>query len=177
MSHTFHGRDIFAPAAAHLAAGVDLSRFGPPAGELFQLPPPALEVNDKHLIGEITHIDHFGNLVTSIGWLRHVDEERLLLEPITAMQSAALSFHADNVMVRVHNETIYGVRRSFHEGARGELMAHVDSNNYLEVAINQGNAAQRLNAAVGDVVEMRISSEDDDETSDASAADGDMAVS
>lgn len=177
VSHTFHGRDIFAPAAAHLAAGVDITRFGPPVDEIVQLPQPTLEISDNRFVGEITHIDHYGNLVTSIGWLRHVEEERLLLEPMLG-QGAAMLFHADHVVVRVHNETIYGVRNSFHEGARGELMAHVDSNNYLEIAINQGNAAQRLQAAVGDIIEVHISAgDDDDETGDPDAADGDKVVS
>ncbi len=179
VSHTFHGRDIFAPAAAHVAAGVEITRFGPPIMELFQLPQPTLEISDNRLVGEVTHIDHFGNLITSIGWLRHVEEERLLLDPMLG-QGAAMSFHADNVVVRVHNETIYGVRHSFHEGARGELMAHVDSNNYLEIAINQGNAAQRLDAAVGDVIELRITADDEDDSdidADAATADGDMGVS
>ena len=177
VSHTFHGRDIFAPAAAHLAAGVDITRFGPPVDEIVQLPQPTLEISDNRFVGEITHIDHYGNLVTSIGWLRHVEEERLLLEPMLG-QGAAMSFHADHLVVRVHNETIYGVRNSFHEGARGELMAHVDSNNYLEIAINQGNAAQRLQAAVGDIIEVHISAgDDDDETGDHDAADGDKVVS
>lgn len=180
VSHTFHGRDIFAPAAAHLAAGVDVSRFGPPVEELFQLPQPSLEISENRLVGEVTHIDHFGNLITSIGWLRHVEEERLLLDPMLG-KGPAMSFHADHVVVRVHNETIYGVRHSFHEGARGELMAHVDSNNYLEIAINQGNAAQRLQAAVGDIIEVLINTEEEDEDDisdpDAAVADGDMGVS
>ncbi|MEP7294036.1 MAG: SAM-dependent chlorinase/fluorinase, partial [Chloroflexota bacterium] len=68
-SNTFHGRDIFAPAAAHLAAGVPLDTLGAPVDPPVILPDPSLVVAGKHVIGEVLHIDHFGSAVTSIGQL------------------------------------------------------------------------------------------------------------
>ena len=80
VSHTFHGRDVFAPAAAHLAAGVPIAAFGPPIADPVTFPPPRLEVGPGHITGEVLHADRFGNVITSIGRLEWRGEE-LLLEP------------------------------------------------------------------------------------------------
>ena len=69
VSHTFHGRDIFAPAAAHLAAGVPITDLGPPARDPVTFLPPRLEITADSISGEVLHADHFGNVVTSIGRL------------------------------------------------------------------------------------------------------------
>ncbi|MEA3396222.1 MAG: SAM-dependent chlorinase/fluorinase, partial [Chloroflexota bacterium] len=69
MSTTFHGRDIFAPAAAYLARGVPLEDFGAPVAEPARLLLPRLELDEGVLKGEVLHVDHFGNAITSIGRL------------------------------------------------------------------------------------------------------------
>ncbi|NBD35651.1 MAG: hypothetical protein GVY30_06595, partial [Chloroflexi bacterium] len=69
VSQTFHGRDIFAPAAAHLARGVPLAELGPAVSDLVRLPAPRLTVSGTRLEGEVLHIDHFGNVITSVGCL------------------------------------------------------------------------------------------------------------
>jgi len=158
VSATFHGRDVFAPAAAYLARGdVALSQMGTPIRELAELPPPTLQVEGQRISGEVTHIDHFGNIITSIGELRWVDEGRLVIS-IAEKMSARLV--ADNITVRVGDETIYGILRAYHEIGRGGLMAQVDSNGYLEIAVNQGDAARRLNVTIGDPLELILGDED-----------------
>src|SRR5690606_4397893 len=74
VSQTFHGRDILAPAAAHLAAGVPPEEFGPAVDALQMLSLPQLSIDDDLICGEVIHIDHFGNIVTSIGEMSWLDE-------------------------------------------------------------------------------------------------------
>jgi len=78
VSHTFHGRDVFAPAAAHLAAGVPIAALGPPVADPVTFPPPRLEVGPDGITGEVLHADRFGNVITSIGRLEWSEEELLL---------------------------------------------------------------------------------------------------
>ncbi len=74
VSTTFHGRDIFAPAAAHLASGVPVEALGPVVNNLATLPLPRLEIGESSLEGEILYADRFGNLVTSIGRFYRMDD-------------------------------------------------------------------------------------------------------
>ena len=66
VSQTFHGRDIFAPVAAHLSLGVPLDDIGPPAQHLVRFSVPRLKISENTLTGEIIKIDSFGNAITSI---------------------------------------------------------------------------------------------------------------
>jgi S-adenosylmethionine hydrolase len=134
VSATFHGRDIFAPAAAHLACGRDLCAMGPaisPA-ELHALPiaQPAPQPDGSSL-GEILHIDRFGNLVTSIP---------------SAMRNAQL--------VEIAGVAIEGLRRTYADVEPGELVAYFGSSGYLEIAVRDGSAAARLAAKMGDPVRV-----------------------
>jgi S-adenosylmethionine hydrolase len=81
VSQTFHGRDIFSPAAAHLAAGIALSELGEAIEDLQRLPAPELRLLKDRLLGEVTHIDHFGNVVTSIGELIRAGKNTIRLKP------------------------------------------------------------------------------------------------
>ena len=81
ISNTFHGRDIFAPAAAHLAAGVAVEKLGARVSDIVQLDTPKLEVQDSEIHGQVLHIDHFGNIITSIGELLWSDADHLTLTP------------------------------------------------------------------------------------------------
>ena len=158
VSATFHGRDVFAPAAAYLARGeVTLHQLGRIIHELAELPTPTLQVEGKHISGEVTHIDHFGNIITSIGEMRWVDESRLVIS-IAGQMSARLI--ADDITVRIGGETIYGILHAYHEIGRGELMAQIDSNGYLEIAVNQGDAARRLKVTIGDPLELILGNDD-----------------
>jgi S-adenosylmethionine hydrolase len=136
VSATFHGRDIFAPAAGHLASGIDLGEMGEllPVQDLVTLPTlQPQQQPDGSWLGEITHIDHFGNLITS--------------------------FQGTPGKGRGTVETggveIDGVRRTFADVTSGELVAYIGSSGRLEIAVRDGNAAARLGVDIGDAVCIR----------------------
>ncbi len=142
VSSTFHGRDIFAPAAAHLACGVDPHDMGEPisVSDLVTLPRlHPMSQPDGSWRGEVLHVDRFGNLITNIR------------SPIAHDQT----IH-DRIGVLVGGEQIIGLRQTFSDVAPGELLAYVGSSGYLEIAVREGSAAARLGAGVGDPVHVRM---------------------
>lgn len=137
VSKTFHGRDIFMPAAAHIANGLPLGMLGPTITDLVPLapaPPPG-EGNCR-----IMHIDHFGNLILDI--------------------TAAAIADPAQVSFTVGGQTIQSLAATFGEVAVGELVAYIGSTHqHIEIAIRNGNAAQRLGVKLGDVVKIDYFSE------------------
>ena len=129
MSRTFHGRDIFAPAAAHLARGVEPSALGPPVADPVRLAWPDVRVTESSVGGAVVHVDRFGNLVTSI----HGD---------------AITSLGTDVSVRVAGRTLPLVG-TYGELARGRAGALVGSRNRLEIAVHAGSAARVLGARRG----------------------------
>jgi S-adenosylmethionine hydrolase len=134
ISDIFHGRDIFSPAAAHWAAGVALAELGTPVGNPVRLSLPRPRRTDKSCLGEVVYIDHFGNIATNI--------HRNDLAGLGQMD------------VSLGGLTIAGLVRTFGERRPGELIVLYSSNDYLIVSVVNGNAAQRIKAAVGDPVEV-----------------------
>jgi len=133
---TFHGRDLFAPVAAHLACGADPRQMGDPvpASDLVCL--PSLEPRrrpDGAWLGEVLHIDHFGNLVTTIHY------------PVSKPQGT----------IEVAGRQIVKLSRTFADVAPGELLAYAGSSGYLEIAVREGNAAACLGVDVGAPVEVQ----------------------
>lgn len=157
VSATFHGRDVFAPASAYLAKGdVSLSMLGARVLDLADLPLPTVQYHEGRIVGEVTHIDRFGNIITSIGELRWMDETHLVLN---AEGLKTLGIRAESSVIKIGDETIYGIVRAYHEIERGGLLAQADSNGYLEVAVNQGDAARRLEVSIGDSVEVLLATD------------------
>lgn len=150
-SSTFHGRDIFAPAAAHAASGVDITQFGEPLEALVTLPRPTLRIAKGEIVGEVVRVDHFGNSITSIGRLQWQSDSCLMLQPrydsVHSLTIASGSAH-----VTIGDTTLTGIKHAYHEVATGELALQIDSTGQLEVMVNQGSAAQRLGLSVGDQV-------------------------
>jgi S-adenosylmethionine hydrolase len=134
ISHVFHGRDIFAPAAAHLANGTPLSAVGTPIGDPLRLRLPQPECTHTGWQGEIIHIDHFGNLASNIR-----------LDNLTDWLSAP-----EAIRVRLCGTEIHGLVKTFGERAPGELVALFGSTGNLIVSLVNGSAAQKLGARVGD---------------------------
>ncbi len=134
VSRTFHGRDVFAPAAGHLANGADLRAIGTPLSKLrslLRLPNPASD--GKGVAGEILHIDGYGTLITNI-------PEELL---------------AQRFEVHLGPHRIYGTRDSIYESvAPGALVPLVGSSGLLEVAARNSSAAAALRASVGDPIRV-----------------------
>jgi S-adenosylmethionine hydrolase len=164
VSHTFHGRDIFAPAAAHLAAGVPIMELGPPVRDPITLPLPRLEIAAGTITGEVLHTDHFGNVVTSIGRLFWGKDE-LSLKPAFRgaggkMQGAGgrkeIRFEVGEALISAAGWEIVGACRTYAEVEPGEVLALVGSGGHLEIAVREGNAARELGLHLGDTVVLRL---------------------
>jgi S-adenosylmethionine hydrolase len=142
VSATFHGRDIFAPVAAHLAAGAELSDAGEPidpAG-LVALSLPRHRVEEGVLVAHALYLDRFGNVQLDVQ------------QPGTPEPGLRLG---QPVAISLRGEAWPGVYgRTFADAPAGELLVYEDSYGRLAVAVNQGSAVQRLGIAVGD--ELRI---------------------
>jgi S-adenosyl-L-methionine hydrolase (adenosine-forming) len=156
ISQTFHGRDVFSPAAAHIAAGVSASAMGPQVETLVQLPLPMIDARRGRLTGEILHVDRFGNIITSIGHLHWLTKARLRFQSAFTTELPELPVSAVDAVTVIGDQRIMGVCGSYSESIRGELLALVGSSGYLEIAVNQGSAAERLEVSVGDLVDLEV---------------------
>jgi S-adenosylmethionine hydrolase len=132
ISRTFEGRDRFAPAAAWLAQGVDLSALGRPAGALHRLTMPVPVSTPDGLLGEIVRVDHFGNLISNI--------DRRTFDAFTADGASAIHLE-DRLTARLVV--------TYAEGTAGELTALFGSSEHLELALNGGSAARFTGAGRG----------------------------
>ncbi len=134
-SVTFHGRDLFAPAAAWLAGGGDPARVGEALdpGALMRLDLPAPERLGAAVRGHVAHVDRFGNLVTDI--------------PSAWVSPTAL--------IEVAGEEVSGLRTHYEAAADEELLALIGSGGTLEISVRNGDAAARLSARRGDRVRVR----------------------
>jgi S-adenosylmethionine hydrolase len=138
VSYVFHGRDIFAPAAAHLAIGIPLKDLGTPFEDPVRLELPKPEKTSSGWQGEVIHIDHFGNVASNI-------RIETLGEALKEM---------DKIFVRLGEVEIKGLVNTFGQGAVGELVALMGSTGNLIVSAVNGNAATRLDVKVGDRFEV-----------------------
>jgi S-adenosylmethionine hydrolase len=132
-SATFHGRDIFAPVAAHLSLGIPLSAFGPPLPDLVLGPALRPERRPGEIVGHVIHVDRFGNAITDVG--------------------AADLAQVSAPIVEVAGQHIVGL--SHHYAERAGLLALIGSDNRLEIALNRGSAASALGLRLGDRVIVR----------------------
>ncbi|HEY3166142.1 MAG TPA: SAM-dependent chlorinase/fluorinase [Candidatus Binatia bacterium] len=137
-STTFHGRDIFAPAAAHLSLGVPATAFGEPLTNIVRVSLPEIARKKRRLEGEIVYIDHFGNLFTNI---REHD--------LTGLPRNKLD-------IVVRSVTIRGLSQNYASAGVGELLAVVNSWDMLEIAVYKDNAQKRIGAKIGDKVEIAL---------------------
>ena len=153
ISRTFHGRDIFAPAAAHLARRPKVfSAMGSAVEQIVTFPAPLLTYARQRLIGEVMHIDHFGNIITSIGTFTWKDQDWLRLSPMWSSDLPSLEIAAGNGHLTIHSHTVHGISQAYHEVPPGAILAQIDSNGFLEIGANQDDAASRLDVRLGDKV-------------------------
>ncbi|MBE0689314.1 MAG: SAM-dependent chlorinase/fluorinase [Anaerolineae bacterium] len=155
VSSTFHGRDVFAPAAAYLAAGESLDRLGKRVRDLQTLPQPVLTLQADRLTGEVLHIDHYGNIVTSLGTLTWDDDDALVLAPAFGNARTPARFSASAVCC-IGGVQIDGVSRTYAQVGQGDLVTVIGSSGFLEISVNHGSAAERLSVRLGDAVELQI---------------------
>lgn len=157
-SYTFHGRDIFSPAAAHLAGGVPLKKLGSPLESIMLLDLPRLDITDHTIRGEVERIDRFGNVMTNIGELHWVDDQTLELLPQhpNPPLPSPLRLDARKARVMCGWHTLTGIYKTYSEIPVGQRLAVVGSAGELEIAINQGNASQVMSIRVGDPVTIQL---------------------
>ncbi|MFE4108024.1 SAM hydrolase/SAM-dependent halogenase family protein [Almyronema epifaneia] len=135
-SQTFHGRDVFAPVGAYLAKGTPFALLGTaiPVTTLKRLPAVDYQTTANGFGGSVQHIDRFGNLITSIPGKVLANQQWVAAFDILEIQ--AVQAYADR--------------------PAGRLVALVNSQGWLEIAVSQGSAQAELKAAVGDPVEVRL---------------------
>lgn len=140
VSRTFHGRDIFAPVAAHLSRGVPFDRVGPVVDriEVLSLGRPVLHP-DGTIDGQVVLVDHFGNLITNIS--------------VADLSAAHVRRH--HLQVTVGDRPIGLIHAAYSDVPLGEPLALIGSTQMLEIAINGGNASQTLGIGRGAPVILR----------------------
>ncbi|NIW49429.1 MAG: hypothetical protein GWN14_25875 [candidate division Zixibacteria bacterium] len=137
-SNIFHGRDIFSPVAAHLAAGVPIEELGEEIQDEIRIPVPEATFDDAGADGHVILIyPYLGNITTNI----HRKDLPEHFEPTKAK-------------LRIGDTTINGIRSAFGEAPEGDLIALFGTAGYIIVAVVNGNAYQRLNVKIGDKVRL-----------------------
>ena len=146
ISRTFHGRDLFAPAAAHLATGVPLAELGPPVDPegLVRLDIPEAAVADGAITATLLYVDSFGNIALN---LDRDDVEKLGI------------FSGTRVELELAGEWYYAVMaRTFADARAGDVILYEDSYKNMSLAISRGSAARMLHASPGQTIRISIAS-------------------
>ncbi len=131
-SNTFHGRDIFAPVAAHLCRGIRPEEIGDPVQDPVRIERASPEIKKNRIIGKVIHIDRFGNLVTNI------PEELLPKNPV----------------IRIAGREIRGLVSAYSAGKKAGPIAIIGSFCLLEISVPKDNAAGKLKARKGQTVQV-----------------------
>ena len=139
VSHTFHGRDIFAPVAAHLSRGADPLEMGPGITDPVPLEVPSPQQRGDIMTGQVMRVDHFGNLITNI--------QRKELEWF---------LESRRPVIRAGKLTVEGMSKSYGEALSGEALALIGSSDYLEIAVNLGRACDVTGMNPDDIIGMEI---------------------
>jgi len=139
ITDTFHGRDVFAPVAAHISLGTEISELGSPitAPEKLTLPEPCQK--GEILKGEIMRIDNFGNLITNI-------KAKILKDFLGSKKP----------VIHIDKYKITEICSTYSNRDRGKLLALINSSDYLEIAVNLGKASEYLNKAQDEITGMRV---------------------
>ena len=152
-SNTFHGRDVFAPLAAYMSIGVKLQRLGDKIDRLERLNISAPVMGKSgQLVGEVMHIDRFGNLITNItrdhlqflyGPTKNNPEIR---NPKSEIQNSKLEIRNPKLETVLGKEKIIGLCASYMDAGKGRPLAIIGSTGYLEISVNQGSAQKYFKA-------------------------------
>ena len=135
VSQTFHGRDIFAPVAAHLASGVAPSRMGKIVTDYVRPPfERPRQTGARTWTGQVLKVDHFGNVITNFHAVDFPALEQMTIGRAKARRLV----------------------RSYAEARAGELVAIAGSSGYLEVSLNQGSAAKKVGCQSGEACHIRV---------------------
>jgi len=141
ISNTFHGRDIFAPIAAHIANGIPIENIGKIITDPVLVQNNLIINNDNNLLpprltANILLVDSFGNLITNI--------------------HKSIITNKNNIKIKINDYEIDGISKNYDNGLKGEPLAVIGSSGFLEVAVNQGNASSFFNCSIDDQLEIII---------------------
>jgi S-adenosylmethionine hydrolase len=142
VSYVFDGRDVFGPAGAHLSMGVPPDRLGAEIGGMIRLPAYTPRMDGDRVHAQVIHVDGFGNLVTNVTY--------------ETLEKMGVSGDARFKVAAGGHELDLPYARRFSAVPEGEPLLLVAGGGYLEVSVNQGNAAERLGLGKGDQVTLEI---------------------
>jgi len=137
---TFHGRDIFAPAAAWLSTGIPIEEFGEVINDYTIIEPPAPSVSGNTIKGQVISIDIFGNCITNI----------------TGDDLAGSSDRPDTVFDTIYNNETLSLSACYAEGENSGLSSIINSFGQLELFIYKKSASEQYNIKIGDRVTVKI---------------------
>jgi S-adenosylmethionine hydrolase len=132
VSLTFHGRDIFAPAAAHLSKGVAFEKLGPRIKDIVRLSMPMVCEKGKQIAGSVIYIDHYGNAITNV-------------------PSSLITRRTKHVFIKGRKIPLLSC---YADADEGEPLAVTGSCGFVEISVNKGNAAKMMKLKIGDKVEI-----------------------
>jgi len=136
ISNTFHGRDIFAPVAAYLSKGINISQFGNIIKDYNKGTLPKYIIAKNKILGEIIHIDRFGNLISNI---------------------SAKDFSRDKIeRIKLPRHILYTINNSYNQLPDKQPFAITGSHGSIEIAIYDNNAANVLNYKIGTPIELYL---------------------
>jgi S-adenosyl-L-methionine hydrolase (adenosine-forming) len=135
VSSTFHGRDVFAPAAANLDMGVKPEEFGPEITNIVTPEFASPKSNNGTLTGEVLHVDGFGNIITNISCKEMAQAKTLKVK----LQKFSLRL---------------SMGKTYAQAKPQEAIALIGSHGFLEIALNRASAAEKLQVAAGDIIEV-----------------------
>ncbi len=144
VSRTFHGRDLFSPAAAHLSLGVEIGELGPPIAidALVRLDLPEPEIGQSKINATVLYVDSFGNIALNLT-REHVQGVGIV--PGTQIE------------LELGGERVYAVAaRTFADARRGDIILYEDSYRNMSIAITNGNAAEMLHARAGQALRIAV---------------------
>jgi len=139
ITYTFHGREVFAPVAAHLSLGIDVERMGPALKDPVQSNLPKPKKRDGALCGQVIRMDNFGNLITNI----HHKELQAFLK-------------TSQPIIEVGKLVIKKISKIYSDASEGEPLALFNSSNWLEIAVNLGRASEYLGMDYEDIIGAQV---------------------
>ncbi len=138
ISFTFHGRDIFAPVGAHLSKGIKPEEIGQEIMDYIVLSQAKVIIEFQQISGEVIHVDGFGNIITNV-ILEDLKQIRVKFDDLLKIQ----------IKTQVLNVCFL---ETYGKTKPGEFLSLIGSSGFFEIAINQGNAALKLNVSTGDII-------------------------
>ncbi|RLF42468.1 MAG: hypothetical protein DRN12_00015 [Thermoplasmata archaeon] len=141
ISNTFHGRDIFAPVAAHISKGIPFESIGPRIYDYIDSQLPNAVFSDDSVYSTVLHIDRFGNIITNIDGKSFQNFVK----------------YGEEILISLQGED-YKLRflENYASADKGELLVVIGSSNFVEISMNQGNAAGKLDVKPDDHIEFHL---------------------